>query len=967
MYATQVGTSRLAELHRYGQSPWLDSFRRGWIVSGDLQRLIREDGITGVTVNPTIFEHAVSASTDYDDQIRILAMQNMDAQSVYEALMVQDIQMAADIFRPVYDETNGTDGFVSIELPPNLAYDTEGSVREAQRLRRLINRENIMIKVPGTAQGVPAVEVLTIEGINVNITLLFSIENYEAVARAYIRGLGHRLEDGDPVNNVASVASFFVSRIDSLVDKQLQELIDKNPDRKAEIEPLFGKAAIANAKLAYQRFKDIFAESEFTDLQDQDAHVQKVLWASTSTKSPKYPDTYYVDNLIGPDTVNTLPPQTVFAYKDHGRLARTVDMDLDEARDIMRRLKEAGIDFKAVTQKLEADGVTAFQKSVDEMMTCLNAKLDAVRQERRPSQFVHIGDYQSRVNTTLQDLADVGFSRRLWEKDPSLWRQGPDGDKVIKDRLGWLSVVDMMTGCADDIARFADDVKNAGFTNAVLLGMGGSSLSPEVSRITFGVNPGYPDLIVLDTSVPGAIMDAESRINMAKTLFIVSSKSGTTVETVDGCRYFYDRVKALKGDSAGENFIAITDPDTPLAKLAQDNHFRRAFLNPPDIGGRYSALSYFGLVPAAVIGADIKQLLHKASAMTEACASCVTPMNNPGIILGTVMGELALSGRNKVTILASPEIQSFGLWVEQLLAESTGKNGTGLIPVTGELLAAPEHYGPDRLFVYLRLETSSNRDMDQRMDALRLAGQPVVQIRLDDKYDLGQEYFRWEIAVSTAGALLGINAFDEPNVKESKDNTNRLLDEFKQNGKLPEENLVIEENGIKLYCDASYKAALDKVRAASPYVEEDIVSYVYAHLDQVQPGNYVALMAFVEPSGKLDGIFTCMRDQIRDAHQVATTFGYGPRFLHSTGQLHKGGPNSGIFVQFTADDREDASIPGEQYTFSTLKQAQAMGDAQSLRGKGRPLIRLHVGKNTVDGLNRALDIVHEALGRKRSV
>jgi transaldolase / glucose-6-phosphate isomerase len=966
MHATQVVTNPLLELHKYGQRPRKDSYRRGWIHSGDLQRLIRDDGITGVTVNPTIFEHAVSSSTDYDEHIHRLAMENKDTQSVYEALIAQDIRMAADVLRPVYDDSDGTDGFISIELPPSMAYDTEGSIREAHRFHQMINRDNIMIKVPGTMEGVPAVEELTADGINVNITLLFSNDNYEAVARAYIRGLQRRLEYGDPLSSVASVASFFVSRIDVLVDQQLQSLLDAHPDRRDEIEPLFGKAAISNAKLAYRRFKEIFDEDEFKELRDQGARVQKVLWASTGTKNPRYSDVYYVEALIGSDTVDTLPPQTMLAFKDHGHVAMTLEQGVDEAEETMRRLKAVGINFDAVTEKLESDGVKSFQKSVDEMMSCLNAKIDAVKSEVQGRQMVHAGDHHARVDNTLRDLSDTAFSRRLWEKDATLWRQSPDVEKSIKNRLGWLSVVDMMTGCADDMIGFADDVKNAGFTHAVLLGMGGSSLSPEVSRLTFGVKTGYPDLIVLDTSVPGAILDAEDRIDVERTLFIVSSKSGTTVETISGFQYFYDRVKSAKGDNAGENFIAITDPGAPLQSLAHNNNFRRTFLNPPDIGGRYSALSYFGLVPAAIIGADIKQLLHQASAMMEACAPCVSPADNPGIILGAVMGELALAGRDKVTIIASPEIGGFGLWVEQLLAESTGKNGTGLVPVTGELLAAPEHYGSDRLFVYLRLETADNRDMDRKVMALQLAGQPVVQIRLDDKYDLGREYFRWEIAVSTAGALLGINPFDEPDVKESKDNTNRLLDEFKSSGKLRDENLVKEEDGIRLYCAPDYKAALDKIRAASPYVEDDIVSYVSAHMSQFQPGNYFALMAFVEQSPTLDGIFTCMRDQMRDAYRAATTFGYGPRFLHSTGQLYKGGPNSGIFIQLTADDADDAPIPGQPYSFSVLKQAEAMGDAVSLRGKGRPLIRLHVGSDVEAGMNRVLEIVHKALGRERS-
>lgn len=361
----------LIELTALGQSIWMDSFRRGWIKSGEIKRLIEEDGVTGVTVNPTIFEKAISGSTDYDDVIRELYAKGKSAEEMYEALMIQDIRDAADLFRPAYDATEGRDGFVSIELPPALAYDAKSSIRQGQRYRDLVGRENIMIKVPGTPQGVPAVEELTCLGVNVNITLLFSIESYEAVARAYIRGLERRVGDGEPIDRIASVASFFVSRIDTVVDKQLEEM---------KSESLLGKAAIANAKLAYQRFKEIIAESEFKRLEEHGARVQRVLWASTGTKNPRYPDTYYIDNLIGPETVNTMPPQTMFAFKEHGDPRPTLEENLDEAHETMRRLREIGIDFDAVTQILQDDGVKAFQQSVDDAMKCLSQKIEAGEQ-----------------------------------------------------------------------------------------------------------------------------------------------------------------------------------------------------------------------------------------------------------------------------------------------------------------------------------------------------------------------------------------------------------------------------------------------------------------------------------------------------------------------------------------------------------------------------------------------------------
>ncbi len=963
MATSQPASNPLKYLERYGQSVWLDAFRRGWVASGELGRLIEEDGVRGVTINPTIFEKAVSGSTDYDETIRRLFEEGLDARAVYDRLVAEDVQIAADLFRPVYDRTGGADGFVSIELPPAFAYDTEASVREAKRLHKLIDRENIMIKVPGTLEGAMAIEELTYDGINVNVTLLFSIDDYERVAYAYIRGLEHRLREGRLLGRISSVASFFVSRIDAAVDHRLEELLalPENDTRKSELQSLIGKTAIANAKMAYQRFKAIFYNERFVALGMHGAREQLVLWASTSTKNPKYKDVYYVEGLIGPRTVDTIPLQTLFAFRNHGEVRPTLEEDLNEAKDVLKRIAEAGIDLGAVTQKLQEDGVNTFQKSSDELMECLDAKQEAVASNTVDSQILRIGDYQSRVDYALAALSEQAFSRRLWEKDPSLWKQGPDGEKVINNRLGWLDIVGTMVERAPEINEFVAGAKDAGFKHAVLMGMGGSSLSPEVSRLTFGEKDGYPTLMVLDSTVPAAVLDIERTIDPAKTIFIVSTKSGTTVETLSAYKYFFEKVQAQKGEKASENFVAITDPGTPLEAEAKEKNFRKVFINFGDIGGRYSALSYFGLVPAALIGVDIDKLLLRAGRMVEASASCVQPADNPGVILGTVIAELALEGRTKMTLITSPELSSFGYWVEQLVAESTGKNGIGVTPVESEPIGSPDSYGDDRLFVYMRLASDTTTALDLDVKSLEAAGQPVVEIHMSDKYDLGQEYYRWEIATGAACALLGVNSFDEPNVKESKDNTNRFLAEFKEKGKLPEEKPVLEEAGIKLYCDEETKSVLDKIRTSGPHMGDTLLSYISAHLNQFQPGNYFALMAFVNYSKETDKLVQCMRGHLSNAYGAATTFGYGPRFLHSTGQLHKGGPNSGVFIQFTADDMEDVKIPEEIFSFSVLKSAQAMGDEISLRNWGRRLIRLHLGHDVVTEMSKVLDIINEAV------
>ena len=515
-----------------------------------------------------------------------------------------------------------------------------------------------------------------------------------------------------------------------------------------------------------------------------------------------------------------------------------------------------------------------------------------------------LGQYADRVKRTLDILDKQDFGRRIWEKDASLWRQDEAGAQIIKDRLGWLNIVSDISGQTDAIIEFAEEIQEAGFKHAVLIGMGGSSLCPEVSRLTFGVKNGYPDLIVLDSTVPETILKLDKQINPAETLFIVSTKSGATVETLSAYRYF--RKKAQ-----GRQFVAITDPDSELEEEVHGVGFRGIFNNPPDIGGRFSALSYFGLVPAAIIGIDVKLLLSRAASMMKLCAPRVKPSENPGIILGAIMAELAMMGRDKLVLSMSPKIRSFGAWIEQLVAESTGKHGTGILPIDGD------YSGDDALTVYVTMKNEP--------DAVK--NQPFVQIVLDDEYDLGGEYFRWEFAAAVASALLGVNAFDQPNVQEAKDVTGRLLKE----SSIGDLGLRIGDWGVR----------------------------IPAFLNQYQPGNYFALMAFLDRSEEVDDLLRQIQTRIQKTCHAPVTVGYGPRFLHSTGQFHKGGPNSGIFIQFTADDAEDVSIPGADYTFSTLKQAQALGDAIALQGKGRPFIRLHLGGDIVGGLKHLLSLIEE--------
>jgi transaldolase/glucose-6-phosphate isomerase len=945
----------LVEIMKTGQSIWYDNIRRAMLVSGDLQKKIEEDDLRGVTSNPTIFEKAITGSNDYDEQLRSLVKAGKSVSEIYEDLVVEDISKAADILKPVYDKTDGIDGYISLEVNPGLAYKTQETIDEADRLFKRLGRKNVMIKIPAAQEGLPAIEECIYRGINVNVTMIFSVENYEQVAEAFIKGLERRDAEGKPVDHIASVASFFVSRVDSAIDTDLEYKARhaETPEEKARLEGLLGRAAVANAKIAYAKYKEIFHGERFAALKAKGAQVQRQLWASTGTKNPKYSDVLYVDNLIGPETVNTVPPATYTAIRDHGKVALTLEQGLDECRTLVRELGEIGIDLKAVTEKLQKDGLGSFVTSFDTLAESIESKRDAILSGINERLTASLGKYNEAVAGAIKEADKGDVMRRIWRKDAKLWKEDEAHQKIIKNALGWLTVPDMMIGVEDDLVQFADRIRNVReFKHAMVCGMGGSSLCPEVLRQTFGKQEGYPELLVLDSTDPDAFSDIADQIDITHCLFIISSKSGTTTEPLVFYKYWYDQVGRRK-ENPGECFVAVTDPGTLMEQMATDDKFKRIFLNPADIGGRYSALSYFGMVPAALMGLDVKKLLDRAERVVHACASVVPAAENPGARLGAILGECANAGRDKLTISTDPRISSFGLWVEQLLAESTGKEGKGIVPVAGETLGAPSVYGDDRLFVHISVEKIDS-ETEAKLKALEAAGHPVVYRTLTDLYDLGEEFFLWEIATAFAGWRLGINPFDQPNVQESKDATKELLDTFAREGKLPEQGVLATDGTLTLYAD-------EKTRAELP--GSSVGDAIKAHLARAGAGDYIALLDYIEETPEHEQIIQAIRSHLRDATRCATTTGYGPRFLHSTGQLHKGGSAAGVFLQLTAPDIKDLPIPGQPYTFSTLKQAQALGDFRSLSTRGRRAIRVDLGADVPAGLRRLQQLIGEAIPR----
>ncbi|MGH2840416.1 MAG: bifunctional transaldolase/phosoglucose isomerase [Solirubrobacteraceae bacterium] len=902
---------RLAALVAAGTSPWLDQIRRSLTQGGELQRLVEEDSLRGVTSNPAIFEKAILGSSDYDEQIENLARAGALARAIYQEIAIQDVQEAADVLRGVFDELDGADGFVSLEVDPDLAFDTDRTIAQAREYWERVDRPNAMIKIPGTPEGLPAIEQAIYEGINVNVTLLFSVEAYETVAEAYIRGLERRHARGLDVD-MHSVASFFVSRVDSEVDKRL-EAIGR--------EDLKGQAAVANARNAYRRFEEIFYGERFAELRAAGASVQRPLWASTGVKNPAYPETKYVEELVGPDTVNTMPMQTLLACAE--RLEVRGETVREDPTPVLEALREAGIDLEDVTDTLLRQGIDAFVTPMEKLLAGIEAKREAIFTGRPETIDSSLPDeLEPLIAELIKRAEDEHVARRIWSKDDTLW--GPPGQPEVADRLGWLNAHETYAEHVDDLEAFTQEAIADGYTDAVLLGMGGSSLAPEVLRRSFGeCQHGCLRLHVLDSTDPGAVLAIERAIDLEHALFIVSTKSGGTIETLSLFEHFW----SLRPH--GGQYVAITDPGSSLQSLAFERDFRRTFLNDPDVGGRYSALTFFGLVPAALMGVDVERLLDGAGVAAEACTAYHASEGNSGLWLGVSLAALAMQGRDKLTFVVDDPIASFGLWAEQLVAESLGKQGKGIVPVTDEPLGPGGRdgvYGEDRVFCYLRDNEDPSEELDEAVKALAAANQPTVTLSAGGPEDLGRIFFFAEFATAVAGWALGVNPFDQPDVQAAKDMTSRVLAQVAETGELPD----------------------------VPDADDDALR---ALLGEATPPSYVALLGFLAPGDEFDAAMTELRAAIRDATKATTTFGYGPRYLHSTGQLHKGGVGGDGFPRFLVlvhDGPEDVKIPKKRYTFGLLKNAQAVGDLQTLRERGRPAERIRLDGEDPAAAVRAL-------------
>jgi transaldolase/glucose-6-phosphate isomerase len=910
-------SSRISNLTDLGQSLWYDYMERRILENGELAELINRGDIRGLTSNPSIFNHAIAKSKDYDSALIPMAWAGYIDKMILELLMIEDIKRVADLLRPLFDKTHGGDGFVSLEVRPELAYDTEKTVAEAQRLWNIVNRPNVMIKIPATEPGLSAIRRSIAAGININITLIFSIDRYKDVMEAYFSGLEDRIKAGKPVDHINSVASFFVSRIDSKVDKYLEPVIQAS-GRNAQIgKSLLGKIAIANARLAYQEFRKVFESDRFSKLQVKGAKLQRPLWASTSTKNPAYPDTMYVDELIGNHTVNTVPPQTLEAFRDHGKVKVTIEKDLDEARKAFSDLEAIGISIQKVTQELEEEGVAAFSEAYDSLLATVKI--------RREDALIELGSLAKPVSERVAQLQSDDFLKRFHSKDASLWTDDPKGQKEVHVRMGWLTSPNTSGALVPELKKFTSEVQNAGYTHALLLGMGGSSLAAEVMSLIFQDDVTGLKLSILDSTDPAQVLRAGQKNPVSRTLFIVSSKSGGTAEVMAMYDYFWKRAQSAVGKKAPDHFIAITDPGTSLEKMAFERGFRKIFLANANVGGRYSALTVFGLVPAALIGIDVSHLLSCASWMASECGANQPDGRNPGFVLGAILGEAALHGRDKLTIIADPEISPFGAWLEQLIAESSGKQGKGILPVNGEVPANPDLYGNDRLYIYLR----RTGKYDGKVKLLRKAGHPVLNQDILDNYAFGSEFYKWEFAVATACSIIGVDAFDQPDVQDSKNRTVEKISYYQGHHSFNENKPVLEDDGISLYGKLTSDG-------------RGLTKLISKYIESGKPGDYVAINAYIMRDQKNTASLQELRSWVRAKTRLATTVGFGPRFQHSTGQLHKGGSNNGLFLVITTDPKNDLEIPEEGLSFGILEHGQALGDLEALEARGRRVLHIHL-------------------------
>ncbi len=894
------------------QSLWLNYLRRSLFEGGRLRDLI-EEGVSGIMGNFSLMRRVIAQSYDYEEDLKhFLSFEpRSSSQALYEKLSLEDVRLAADFFFRIYEESEGEDGFVGVDLDPHVYQEEGRGIEEARRILREINRPNVMIKIPATREGLSLFESLISEGISVNVTHIFSLAHYEEVAKAYLRGI----EKCQRAERVISLASFSLISLESRVDEELKII------KKEEALALRGKVAFALAKLILKKEKEIVEGGEWRKARERGARALRIMWVEAMRKDASYPELYYFERLIDRETGFILSPSALEAFRKVGKRKVSLEKEMGGEEALIEKLGSLGINLQQIGEELQKKELESLRHSFDLLLIALEEKMHSGDRLKR-LEFA-LSNYQLKTEERVSEWKMKGISPRLWRKDLTLWVRKRVSE--AEGRLGWLGLPQEMEGKLERLEEFSSRVRERGIKGVIVLGMGGASLAPEVFSKVFGKAEGYPELLIFDSTHPQAVLSLEKNLDLSQTLFIISSKSGTTLETLSLFRYFWEKAR-LKIPEPGRNFVAITDKGTPLHKLAEERKFWEVFNPRKDVGGRYSAFSEFGLLPAACSGVEVRKLVENGLIAAESSAFCVPEDKSTAFFLAASLAEIA-SERDKLTFLASSSLRSFPNWLEQLIAESTGKEGKGIIPVVDEPEVSCAEYGKDRFFVFFVLEEEGKEETVKKLREMESLHHPWILLKLKNKYELGGEIFSWEIAVALACSALGVNPFDQPDVELTKEYTQRMMDWEKREGKG-------EERILEFSIDEP----------------EKLSQALRRWLGEIEEGDYLSLHAYLPPSPLNERFLQSLRLKLLKKSGLATTLGFGPRFLHSTGQLHKGGPNKGLFLQIVDEPEEEVKIPETDYSFRKLIKAQAKGDYQALKKRGRKVFRVNLKQDVFEGL-----------------
>ncbi|HEX9697971.1 MAG TPA: transaldolase family protein [Acidobacteriota bacterium] len=968
----------LWKLRDRGQGVWVRHLRRRLVESGALDELIATSAVSGIESDLGVLAAAVARGAEYRPVLERLAA-GEDIEEVVEGLLAEEARLAADALAGVYESSAGRDGYVSIDVLPQFAEDADELTRAVLRMMRAIERRNVMVRVPPTGSAFAVLETMTADGFHVHVGPVFTVSGLARAAQAFVNGARRHLASGAGAGDLAALVSFGLAPLEIAIDDALRERIRESEGDTSSAESLLGNGAVAVAKVGCRRQRQVLDRGLGPERRADGPRMMRLLWTDVATHDPRARDARYVESLIGPDTAVSMSLVSLRAFRDRGVVDATLGQWVDEAAEFLGELESFGIDIEAVGRELE-DRVAADQTDAyDALVIVLEAAAEALAADPRdalaaarsgapwinagaevPAGLVaglgggpSGGPSDGPVGGLSGGLSDgdPGPIRRLWDKDASLWGGEQATQELIRNRLGWLDIVDSMRVECEPALRFARRVRDSDVEDVVLLGMGGSSVFADACRRIFGA--AY--FKVLDSTLPAEIRRVAGRIDLARTLFVVASKSGTTIETRALADHFYAQTTPML-ESPGERFVAITDPGTPLEQVAHERGFQHLWLAPPDVGGRFSALSHFGVLPMALMGIDAGAVLESAWSMAVACSPEVELAANPGARLGHALHGAWAGGRDKLTFLCGEPVAPFAAWAEQLVAESTGKDGVGLVPVVDEPAAPASDYGDDRLFVGLRLAGDAGDAHEALLEALEADGHPVLRFVLRDRHEIGAELFRWQVAIGVAGALMGINPYDEPDVQDSKERTAALLAAQQEGEPVADRAPLDAGAGWAVFADLERDAEL-----ASRQRGDGLGSWLAAHLGRAELPDYIGLQAFIAGDGRSRASLASLRRLLVSRLGVATTLGWGPGFLHSTGQLHKGGPAHGLFVQITADDAEDLDCSGHGYSFATLARAQALGDLKALQERGRRVLRIHL-RDAATGLDDLLETARQMFG-----